>query len=232
VDAEELARLRALGYVGAEGAPELGDELASLTLHGPDPSTRTRDIAAYVGAAALADEGKASEAEYRFRWLHERNPQAPRFLGGLLETLLDQGRTEEALPFVLQALELEPDAVGHRLNLAKIHRSRGEVEATERVLREALALAACNRTARLQLAELLRRESRESDGGSHPDYLDTLAATFAETGDFERAVSEQRRALALVEGRDLPAGLVEPFREHLALYEAGLPLRVGATRGP
>ena len=73
----------------------------------------------------------------------------------------------------------------------------------------------------MRLAEAAVAESE----GRHPDYLDTLAAAYAEIGDFERAVAEERRALAQLEGRDVPAAIVGLFRRNLARFEAGEPLR-------
>ena len=72
----------------------------------------------------------------------------------------------------------------------------------------------------------LAEASVEATEARHPGYLDTLAAAYAESGDFERAIATQRRALALVEGRDLSPQLVNHLERHLALYEAGEPLRL------
>jgi hypothetical protein len=62
-------------------------------------------------------------------------------------------------------------------------------------------------------------------GGQHPDYLDTLAAARAEMGDFEGAAAEERRALALLEGRGMLPDVVKDLRRHLASIEAHQPLR-------
>lgn len=65
----------------------------------------------------------------------------------------------------------------------------------------------------------------EASGDAHPGYVDTLAAAYAETGDFARALATQQRALAMVEGRDLPPGIVGSFREHRAAIEQERPVR-------
>ena len=55
--------------------------------------------------------------------------------------------------------------------------------------------------------------------------LDTLAAAYAENGDFDRAVEASRRALELLTTREVPEEALELFRSHLASFEAGQPVR-------
>ncbi len=56
-----------------------------------------------------------------------------------------------------------------------------------------------------------------------PVYLDTLAAAYADTGNFEKALAIQREAIDLVAGED--ADLIAELNEHLAAFEAGEPWR-------
>lgn len=55
-------------------------------------------------------------------------------------------------------------------------------------------------------------------------HVDTLAAAYAETGDFARAVEEQRRAIGLLSGED--AAMLPDFEQRLALYMQGIPARL------
>lgn len=56
-----------------------------------------------------------------------------------------------------------------------------------------------------------------------PAYLDTLAAAYAETGKFERAVQTQQEALALVPEGD--TALMAELESHLQAFQAGDPWR-------
>jgi uncharacterized protein len=56
-----------------------------------------------------------------------------------------------------------------------------------------------------------------------PAYLDTLAAAYAETGKFDKAVETQREALALASPDSQE--LVAELQTHLAAFEAGEPWR-------
>jgi beta-lactamase regulating signal transducer with metallopeptidase domain/protocatechuate 3,4-dioxygenase beta subunit len=53
-----------------------------------------------------------------------------------------------------------------------------------------------------------------------PDLYDTLAAAYAETGDFQRAIQSERKAID-----SAPAAEQSKFRGLLQLYESGQPLR-------
>jgi tetratricopeptide (TPR) repeat protein len=59
--------------------------------------------------------------------------------------------------------------------------------------------------------------------GKKPDYLETLAAAYAETGNFDEAVKQQKKAIELA-AADKNYDL-KKARERLKLYEAGKPYR-------
>jgi Flp pilus assembly protein TadD len=72
----------------------------------------------------------------------------------------------------------------------------------------------------VQLAE----RAVQGSGGGEAEFLDTLAAAYAEVGRFPEAVQTARRALDLA-GQSYNRPLAGDLAKHLALYEAKTPLR-------
>jgi arylsulfatase A-like enzyme len=58
-----------------------------------------------------------------------------------------------------------------------------------------------------------------------PAQTDTLAAAYAETGDFGQAAELEREALQQLEAGGAPEAVLSAFREHLAEFEAGRAIR-------
>ncbi len=160
-----------------------------------------------------------------------------------LAKILDaRGESAEARRLLREAVELDPCAGGSWLRLSVSARRQGQRARSRELLEEGMAACPESPVLRNALAFSLATSpvADERDGaravrlaeavveeseGQHPDYLDTLAAAYAEQGELERALETQRRALSLVEGRDLPPELVEPLRRHLATLESGEPIR-------
>ena len=73
--------------------------------------------------------------------------------------------------------------------------------------------------------EAVRLATIAVDIAANADSLNTLAAAFAETGQFDNAKSTQKRAIQLLIQQKKTADL-EPYIQHLNVYNAGKPLRI------
>jgi Flp pilus assembly protein TadD len=133
--------------------------------------------------------------------LDPRNSEAHNNLGALLAR---QGRVEEAMVQYDQALQHDPVNAEVYNNRAMIWATSPEVKARDGRKAVESATHACALT-----------------GWSDPNTLDTLAAAYAEAGDFEAAVKWQTKALRLL--ADTPAR--EDFNHRLDLYRARRPYR-------
>ncbi len=69
----------------------------------------------------------------------------------------------------------------------------------------------------------LARQACEATAHKSPPLLDSLAAAYAETGQFDQAVATTRQALEIV--RSNPKASTETLESRLKLYEAGQPYR-------
>jgi tetratricopeptide (TPR) repeat protein len=137
-------------------------------------------------------------------WSHvlAHGGDSPTAHGGLGLALFGRGRYEEAMAHFDAALRLGPDDPAAHNNRASLLATCPD--ATYRDGQEAVAAAtrACKLT-----------------GWSQPALFDTLAAAYAEAGDFAAAAAWQEKAIGL-----LPDGVEkDDFRTRLALYRAGKP---------
>jgi tetratricopeptide (TPR) repeat protein len=195
----------------------------------------------YNLALALAELGRRQEAIPHLEKALAINPdydEAHYSLGNLLEL---QGRPAESLFHFREAIRRQPNLAKHHWALAFALQEHGDLKAavsefeTARRLdpnwpqtysRIAWSLSthpeakARNGTLALKLAQ----EVFQAAGSGSPGVLDTLAAAYAETGQFKEAEATLRQALDLaVRGHILQ--MVPPMEERLRLYQAGQPFR-------
>jgi tetratricopeptide (TPR) repeat protein len=165
----------------------------------------------FEGRSALADQLAAQQqfpaAVSNYQAALAINPNYPDALLGLGNVLLATGQSAEALAHLEKVVALRPDstpALGRLAWLLATHREervRNGPRAVE-LARRACALAG-NRDALL---------------------LNTLAAAYAETGQFEQATATAQQALALARsgGQDKVAAIIGQL---LALYQSRTPYR-------
>jgi tetratricopeptide (TPR) repeat protein len=192
-------------------------------------------------AGALAETGRLNEAIPHFAKAVELAPDSAPLHTSFGMALLERGHPDEAIPHFKRALALAPNDPQARYCLGSALRMQGRTAEAMAQLRQALEaqpdllqaldeaawVMATSREASLrngsQAVELAERAVQVS-GGRQPRILATLAASYAEAGQFPKAVETAHRALDLAaqqNWRDLADGL----HVMIARYEAGSPFR-------
>ena len=164
-------------------------------------------------AAALLALGDTKGAVAHLRHLLEAKPEKAATLHTLGKLLYGQGKRAEAIVLLRRGLGHHPEP-SHLNDLAWMLST-----APEPNLR--------NGTEAIVLMGKILSES----GGKDPNTLDTLAAAYAETRDYPKALQVAQEALDLAE----KAGnreLADSLRKEIRLYKAGQPLRDPAVSGP
>ncbi len=187
-------------------------------------------------------EGREEETAALLRVALEKDPDRTvmrRWLADILEKRADFGEAEREL---LVALERDPCAHVARSQLSVLLAGRERYGERLRLLEDGIehcgenpsilndyawALATCPDPQYRDGQVALRKAKRAVEGehASNPGFLDTLAAAYAETGDFARAEETSRQALALIQRREVAEEVMATFRDHLATIQAGEPIR-------
>jgi tetratricopeptide (TPR) repeat protein len=162
-----------------------------------------------LGKAFLA-KGRQREAMIQFQKVLDNNPLEPKANYHLGIVLFQTGRVDEAMAHFEKALENHPDFAD----------AWDSLDHTAWLLATSPEASLRNGPKALALARQLDRLS----GGNNPALLDTLAAAYAESGQFSEAVDAAQRALALARSQNNPA-LENTLRQHIKLLQAGSPLR-------
>jgi len=153
-----------------------------------------------------------------------------------------QGRYEDALAMLERALEIEADHGGARSELADTLLKTGRAPEALEIYRGLLAVSPGNAELANRLAWYLATlpDTQLRDGAEavrlaelacqqtdfqHPSYLSTLAAAYAEAGDFEQAMRTAEQAMELASATGLEQ-LAAANRERVKQFRAGQAVRV------
>jgi tetratricopeptide (TPR) repeat protein len=154
---------------------------------------------------ALLEEGRVREAVAEFEEAVRIKPGFPEAQSDLGVSLLGLGRVGEAIIHAQAALDIEPHNALFQNNLAWMLAA-----APQPSLRDG------------PRAVKLASQASQEAGGDSPVILRTLAAAYAQAGQFPEAVETARQALQLAENGS-NFSLAADLLGELKLYEAGKP---------
>jgi len=155
--------------------------------------------------------------------------------------LLRLGRPEDALDAITRALNLRPDHDGDLNNRAVVLAALGRHGEAIRDYERSLEINGDARGTLNNLAWLLATDpdpalrdgpravglaTRALSGGKNGAWLDTLAAAYAEAGDFPAAVLTEEEAVEVSRGRNAS------FLRRLELYRSGRSYTQGRGQAP
>lgn len=187
----------------------------------------------------LARAGRIEEAIAHYRKALELRPDYSDALRNFANALLRTGRRSEAITLYEKALQLLPEDADLHADLGSALAQQGLVREAIAHYRDALQIAPENSEAQTKLAWLLSTSSdpglrngseavrlaeqaNQRVNGGDPIVLRVLAASYAETGEFEKAAQAARRARELV-GLGTDRELLIALDTEIALYDAGSP---------
>ena len=187
----------------------------------------------------LVSQNQPDKAITHYDRAIQLKPENGEFHYNLAVVLALRGRFSEAVAQFQRTLELMPNSVqGHyRLGLALQSQKKIAVAMAEyeKVLelnpKHALALnnlawllATCSEPSLRNGSKAveLARQTEQLSGGNQPNVLDTLAAAYAEAGQFGEAVETVKRALSLIATQNNKP-LADALQMRLKLYEANSP---------
>jgi tetratricopeptide (TPR) repeat protein len=216
-DAPTVIRARALLLVQNGRVDEAVSELEKLAKRNPKDSATLFQLALFYGMKK--DSAKAIETYQNLLKLAPDDWQVER---GLADALLNVGRQAEAIRIYEKALKAEPKDQGLLNNLAWVLCTSPDDKL--RNGRRALELA----------TEVCKRTDYKL-----PHILSTLAAAYAETGDFDNAIKWINKGLEIAK-QSKPAGkddqetskeTIESLQKELVNYQAKKPTRELLSEG-
>ena len=158
-------------------------------------------------AKALLQKGQVADALIHYRKLLELQPDNMEVHNIVGTVLTQQGRVEEGVEEWQKVLSVEPDNGNAMSNLAWVFAT-----APDQSIR--------NGAKAVELAEGALRIS----GGRIPILLRTLAAAYAESGEFSKAIQTAQQGIELANSQG-NSGLATELQGNIALYQEQRPLR-------
>ena len=193
---------------------------------------------------ALRQKGQKEAATLEFQEAVNIQPDFAEAQNDLGNSLLQIGRVDEAIAHLKKALEVQPAYAQAHYNLGNALLQKGQLDEAVTQFQKLLAIQPDSLEARRTLAgiawrlatspnpaqrngtkaiELAEQQDRLV-GGGNPMTAAILAAAYAETGRFDRAVEAARRALELAD-REGNKAMIAAIQVQLNTYRAGSPFR-------
>ncbi len=190
---------------------------------------------------ALFDTGQLQEAIRHYQSALEIEPDFIEARFNLGNALFEDGRLDAAIAQYKKVLETKPDYIGAQNNMGAALMRAGRMAEAADQYRKALETRPQNIDALDNLAWMLATSPQASlrdgakalalaqkavqlDGAENPLLLRTLAAAYAETGQYARAVETARHAMQLANAQG-GAALSATLEQELELYQMDTPVR-------
>ena len=191
---------------------------------------------------ALRQKGATDEAIAEYEKALQLNPDYAAAHNNLGTVFLRAGRTDEAISHFQKALQINPGNGQAQNNLGNAYLQKGDAAGAAAHFRQAMQLEPTDRWVKNNLAWLLAtapqaslrdgrkavelaRQAEELAGEESPIILHTLAAAYAEAGQYSQALETARRALAIA-GAQSNTRLVDALQTEMELYQAGKPFHI------
>ena len=203
--------------------------------------TSNNDVAQNNLGIVLLRKGQVDKAISRFQTAVNLRPENAPAHDNLAKAFLQKGQLVDAMVQYRKLLELEPDNKEARNILGTVLAQQGRIREAVEQWQRVLAIQPENGNAMSNLAWVFAAFPEESlrdgtqavrlaeqalklSGGKIPMIFRTLAAAYAENGQFSRAIETAQRGLELANSQGNP-GLAAELQNNIALYQAERPLR-------